>query len=107
MKVRVLRVFKDKQKSCRYSINQVIEVSRERYEEINSTLHGLLVEAVEADESCKTVEVIEEDESRKTVDKTNFEAMTKPQLIEYCNKNNIQCADRMKKDEIILKIKGE
>ena len=95
MKVRVLRVFKDKQKHCRYSVNQIMEVSPERYEEINSTSFGLLVEA------------IEEDESHKIVDKTNFEAMTKKQLIEYCNENNIQYANGMKKDEIILKIKGE
>lgn len=95
MKVRVLRVFKDKHKNCRYSVNQIIEVSPKRYEEINSTSFGLLVEEIEED-------VMEESNHG-----VNFEDMTKAQLIDYCNKNNIQGVNRMKKDEIILKIKGE
>lgn len=47
MKVRVVKKFRDKYTKELYKKGQIIEVSNERYEEINSTAHGILVEKIE------------------------------------------------------------
>lgn len=44
MKVKVLKLFGDGKRL--YEVNQVIEITKERYEEFNSTSHGLLVEEI-------------------------------------------------------------
>lgn len=52
MKVKVLEDFIDKNSKVLYRINQEIEVNEERFKEINSTRHGILVKATE--EKTKT-----------------------------------------------------
>ncbi|CRZ34594.1 hypothetical protein DFR55_101360 [Herbinix hemicellulosilytica] len=47
MKVNVIKPFRDKHTKVVYQKGQEIEVTNERYEEINSTAHGVLVKPVE------------------------------------------------------------
>jgi len=47
MKVKVLKSFSDAKKKCLYEVNQIIEVTKKRYEEMNSTSSGLLVEEIQ------------------------------------------------------------
>jgi len=46
MKVKVLRPFRDKHTKVLYRKGQTITVGKERFEEINSTAYGVLVEEV-------------------------------------------------------------
>ena len=85
MKVKVLRKFRDKYTKQVYDKGQIIEVTNERYEEINSTTHGILVEPI-------------------TVD---LENMTKAELLEYANAKGIEgLNNRMTKAEIIAALEG-
>lgn len=47
MKAKVKKPFKDKYLNIVYQKEEVIEITTERYEEINSTNHGVLVESIE------------------------------------------------------------
>lgn len=47
MKVKVLKVFRDKNTKKIYKAGQIIEVAKKRFEEINSTAFGVLVEEVQ------------------------------------------------------------
>lgn len=47
MKVKVLRTFSDKQKGCINKVGDIIELTKKRYEEINSTSFGQLVQEIE------------------------------------------------------------
>lgn len=53
MIVKVLRQFRDKYTKEIYQKGQKIEVSDERYEEINSTNHGALVEQIDKPKTQK------------------------------------------------------
>jgi hypothetical protein len=53
MKAKVVVPFKDKHMKVVYQKGQEIEVTNERYEEINSTTHGVLVKAVDEPEKTK------------------------------------------------------
>lgn len=53
MIVKVLRQFRDKYTKEIYQKGQKIEVSDERYEEINSTNHGALVEQLDKPKAQK------------------------------------------------------
>ena len=85
MKVKVLRKFRDKYTKKLYEKGQIIEVSHERYEEINSTAHGILVEPIPVD----------------------LENMTKAELLEYAEAKGIEgLNNRMTKAEIIAALEG-
>ncbi len=85
MKVKVVRRFRDKYTKKLYKKGQIIEVTNERYEEINSTAHGILVEPI-------------------TVD---LENMTKAELLEYAEVKGIEgLNNRMTKAEIIAALEG-
>ena len=85
MKVRVLRRFRDKYTKKIYGIGEIIEVSHERYEEINSTAYGILVEPIPVD----------------------LENMTKAELLEYAEAKGIEgLNNRMTKAEIIAALEG-
>lgn len=47
MKVRVVKPFKDKHTKVIYQMGQEIEVTKARFEEINSTAHGILAEEIQ------------------------------------------------------------
>jgi hypothetical protein len=85
MKVKVVRRFRDKYTKKLYEKGQIIEVSHERYEEINSTAHGILVEPIPVD----------------------LENMTKAELLEYAEVKGIEgLNNRMTKAEIIAALEG-
>ena len=85
MKVKVVRRFRDKYTKQVYDKGQIIEVTNERYEEINSTAHGILVEPIPVD----------------------LENMTKAELLEYAEVKGIEgLNNRMTKAEIIAALEG-
>ena len=84
MKVRVLRRFRDKYTKKIYGIGEIIEVTNERYEEINSTAHGILVEPIE--------------------EEINLEDMTKKEIIKYAEKKGIELNPRMTKADMIKEL---
>lgn len=46
MKVKVLRVFKNKYSKKTHKKGDILEVTKNRFKEINSTEHGVLVEEI-------------------------------------------------------------
>ena len=83
MKVKVLRRFKDKYTKQVYDKGKIIEVTNERYEEINSTAHGILVEKL---------------------DEIDLGSMTKKELVEYAKNKGIELDMRMTKAEMIKEL---
>ena len=85
MKVKVLRRFKDKYTKKIHKKGEIIEVTDERYEEINSTAHGVFVEPVES----------------RPVEDIDFNNMTKKELIEFAQSKGIELDMNMTKKEMI------
>ena len=83
MKAKVLKQFKDKYTKELYKKGQVIEVTNERYEEINSTAHGILVEKL---------------------DEIDLGSMTKKELVEYAKNKGIELDMGMTKAEMIKEL---
>ena len=83
MKVKVVRRFRDKYTKKLYKKGQIIEVTNERYEEINSTAHGILVEKL------------------NEIDVGN---MTKKELVEYAKNKGIELDMRMTKAEMLKEL---
>jgi len=83
MKVKVLRRFKDKYTKQVYDKGRIIEVTNERYEEINSTTHGILVEKL---------------------DEIDLGSMTKKEIIKYAEKKGIELNPRMTKADMIKEL---
>ena len=83
MKAKVLKQFKDKYTKKLYKKGQIIDVANERYEEINSTAHGILV---------------------KKLDKIDLGSMTKKELVEYAKNKGIELDMRMTKVEMIKEL---
>ena len=83
MKARVLRRFKDKYTKKIYEKGDIIEVDNERYEEINSTAHGILVEKL---------------------DEIDLGSMTKKELVEYAKNKGIELDMRMTKAEMLKEL---
>lgn len=84
MKVRVLKRFKDKYTKEIYKVGQIIDITHERYEEMNSTAYGVLVKAIEENK--------------------NLEDMTKKEIIEYAESKGIELNPRMTKAEMIKEL---
>lgn len=83
MKVKVVKKFIDKYTKEVYETGQIIDITHERYEEINSTAHGVLVEKL---------------------DKINLESMTKKELVEYAKNKGIKLNMRMTKAEMLKEL---
>lgn len=83
MRVKVLKRFKDKYTKKIYEIGEIIEVTNERYEEINSTAHGILVEKL---------------------DEIDLGSMTKKELVEYAKNKGIELDMRMTKAEMLKEL---
>lgn len=65
MKVKVLKEFRDKYTKAFHKKNEIIEITKERYSEINSTALGIFVEKLEEENAEKDV-VIEEVKEENT-----------------------------------------
>ena len=83
MRVRVVKKFIDKYTKEVYETGQIIDITHERYEEINSTAHGVLVEKL---------------------DEINLESMTKKELVEYAKNKGIELNMRMTKAEMLKEL---
>ena len=81
MKVKVLKNFRDKHTKRNYKIGEVIEVNQRRFEEINSTAFGVLVEEIK--------------------EMPEFDSMTKKEIIEYAKGKGIEFDERLTKKEMI------
>lgn len=55
MRVKVLKIFRDKKTKILHKPNEIIEVSKGRYEEINSTAHGTFLEEIKETKTVKEV----------------------------------------------------
>jgi len=66
MKAKVLRLYKDKKTNELVKPGQTITVSKERFEEINSTSHGLFLSEIEEEK----VEETKPKRKRKTTKKS-------------------------------------
>lgn len=53
MRVKVLRTFRDKETKTLHRKGEEIEITKKRYEEINSTAFGILVEEIEKPKKAK------------------------------------------------------
>ena len=83
MKVKVVKKFIDKYTKEVYETGQIIDITHERYEEINSTAHGILVEKL---------------------DEINLGSMTKKELVEYAKNKGIELDMRMTKAEMLKEL---
>lgn len=91
MKVKVLRNFRDKYTKKLCKKGQIIDVTNERYKEINSTAHGVLVKAIE-------------EINAEPGQKVNFEDMTKKEIIEYAKSKGVELNTRMTKAEMVKEL---
>ncbi len=82
MTVKVIKQFKDKYTKTLHKAGDIIEISNERYEEINSTSHGVLVKAVEV----------------------NYNGLTKKELVEIAKEKGIKLDMRMTKGEMVKEL---
>ena len=98
MKVKVLRNFRDKYTKKLYKKGQIIEVTNERYEEINSTAHGVLVEAIEQDGGWKDYA------EKYPLTEGWLSSMTKMELVEYAKSKGVELNTRMTKAEMIKEL---
>ena len=83
MKVKVVKKFIDKYTKEVYETGQIIDITHERYEEINSTAHGILVEKL---------------------DEIDLGSMTKKELVEYAKNKGIELNMRMTKAEMLKEL---
>jgi ribosomal protein L9 len=81
MKVKVLQKFRDNKLKCIHNEDDVIEISKERYEKLNSISPDL-------------VETIEEE----TI---NFDSMTKKEIVKFAEEKGIDLNMRMTKKEMV------
>ena len=98
MKVKVVRRFRDKYTKKLYKKGQIIEVTNERYEEINSTVYGILVEAIEQDGGWKDYA------DKYPLTEGWLSSMTKMELVEYAKSKGIELNTRMTKAEMIKEL---
>jgi len=84
LKAKVLRKFKDKHTKKICKKGEIIEVNKERFEEINSTSHGVLVEEVEGS--------------------VNYEEMTKKEIVKHAKEKGIELNMRMTKEEMVKEL---
>jgi len=98
LKAKVLKQFKDKYTKELYKKGQIIEVTNERYEEINSTAHGVLVEAIEQDGGWKDYA------EKYPLTEGWLSSMTKMELVEYAKSKGVELNTRMTKAEMIKEL---
>ena len=82
MKVKVIRQFRDKYTKVLHKKDSILEVDKGRFEEINSTPFGLLVEEIAID----------------------YENMTKKELVELAKEKDIDLDMKMTRKEMIKEL---
>lgn len=86
MKVKVIRTFTDKYTKENYKKNAVIDLTKERFEEVNSTSFGLLVEKIEQAKALSDLTVKELKEKAKDEGLENYSDLKKDELIALLEK---------------------
>ena len=84
MRVKVLKRFVDKYTKDLHEVGTELEISKKRYEEINSASFNVLVEEVEA--------------------MPDFNSMTKKELVEYAKEKGMELEAKMTKAEMIKEL---
>lgn len=98
MKVKTVRKFKDLKARKMRSVGEVFEVTKERFEGINSTAHGVLVEAVNRDGDW-------EDYAEKyPLTEEWLSSMTKKEIIKHAGEKGIKLDMKMTKQEMIKEL---
>lgn len=109
MWVNVIKKFKDKHTKVIHEIGETIEVTRERYEDINSTSFGVFVIAIEKTPIIYGVDLSEQEDltviNGNIVNTKNFSLMTKAELIAYGESKKIELKMNMTKAEMIELLK--
>lgn len=90
MTVKVVKQFRDKYTKTLHKAGDIIEISNERYEEINSTSHGVLVREIKSDGAFDSIA---------------FKKMNKEEIIKYAKEvKNIKLDMKMTKKEMIARL---
>lgn len=98
MTVKVLRQFKDKHTKVLHKKDSIIEISNERYEEINSTSHGVLVKEIKEDGTPSDYL----DKYEGTEDYYN--ELTKKELTKIAEEKGIKFSSKTTKKEMIKEL---
>ncbi len=93
MKVRVIRSFRDKDTKEAIRKGREIEISEERFSELNAGPLGTFVEELKDDHVPDNLEM--------TFSKMTFSKMTKAELIKYAESIDIELIPGMAKNEMI------
>lgn len=107
MKARAIKLFRDKAEDVVRKKGDIFSISRERFEELNSTQFGVLVEETKNETNEKTVR--EADEVKKledgAIDHIAFKKMNKESLVKYAKEvKNIELEMTMTRTEMIEKL---
>ena len=97
MKAKVLRKFRDKYTKALHKAGDIIEISNERYEEINSTSHGFLVKEIE-DGAFRDYAM------KYPLTEEYLNSFTKKELVEHAREKGIELDMRMTKKEMIARL---
>lgn len=90
MKVKVLRTFRDKDTDLLHRKGNKIEVTKKRFEEINSTSFGILLEEIEEDGA---------------IDQISLKKMNKESIVKYAKEvKDIELTMNMTRDEMLEKL---
>lgn len=114
MKVRAIRSFVDKYSMKSIPKGKEIEVTEERFSELTAGPRGVFVEKIQEDppedppkgleeKQVPTADVnpVEMECPKEEVKETNFESMTKKELIEYAKEKSIELNMEITKKEMI------
>jgi len=84
MRAKVITKFQDKNTKALHEVGDTIEITDERFEEINSASYRVFVEAV---------------------DEVDFDSMTKKEIVNYAEEKDIDLNMNMTKKEMIESLK--
>lgn len=96
MKVKVIKDYRDKYTRGLHKVNEELTITKERFEEINSTALGVFVEEIKE-------ELPKEPQNDSSLEnkEIDFENMTKKELVEYAASKKIELDMDMTKKEMI------
>lgn len=94
----MLRQFKDKHTKVLHKKGDIIEISNERYEEINSTSHGVLVKEIKEDGAPSDYL------DKYEVTEDYYNELTKKELRDIAEEKGIKFSSKTTKKEMIKEL---
>lgn len=92
MKVKVLKRFKDKYTKVLHKENTELTISKERYEELNSTSLGIFVKEIEEDATLA---------DKYSLTKDHLSSYSKKELVEFAKDKGIELDMKLTKTKMI------